>query len=576
MTRKTRLFLGALLLCLAGGASAVDASVKISVDSAPASVAASAAPAASAASAAHDDEDDEVGQAADKLRHHGLHLHGTVHGNGGDRTLVGVAHNQSLAAGHHADNVIGVMGNTTVAGDVSQDVVSVLGNVRVTGPVEGDVVGVLGNVYVNSRVDGDVVAVLGKVELGPDAVIGGEVNTVGGTVSRDGAAVVGKSDDSGAVGDAGDITGTQLDFADIGGADFTWLHDWVTQCFFKGRLLAFAPGFTWAWIVALVSLAFYVLTAVLLRNPVIRYTRVLEDHPAESLFAGFLSLLATPVLMVLLCITVIGILALPFLGIALLFAASFGKAVVFAWIGGRILRPGADGAPRHPALTVLVGGLVVTVLYAIPVVGMLTFQVTGLVGMGVAVYGLLLALRQKRQLASPPPAAVAGVAPVAAAAAASAAAVMPGAVAADAATATAPVAPVATISAGTAATYPRAGFWIRMFALFIDLVLVGLIAGLILDSDKTHLVLLAIYGAVMWKLRGATLGNMICHLHVVRLDGRPLDWPTAVIRALSCFLSLFVVCLGFIWIAVDPERQAWHDKIAGTVVVRLPKGVSLV
>jgi uncharacterized RDD family membrane protein YckC len=27
---------------------------------------------------------------------------------------------------------------------------------------------------------------------------------------------------------------------------------------------------------------------------------------------------------------------------------------------------------------------------------------------------------------------------------------------------------------------------------------------------------------------------------------------------------------------VDHERQAWHDKIAGTVVVRVPKGVSLV
>src|SRR5581483_8182915 len=34
--------------------------------------------------------------------------------------------------------------------------------------------------------------------------------------------------------------------------------------------------------------------------------------------------------------------------------------------------------------------------------------------------------------------------------------------------------------------------------------------------------------------------------------------------------------LGFIWIAVDHEHQAWHDKIAGTVVVRVPKGGGLV
>jgi len=159
-----------------------------------------------------------------------------------------------------------------------------------------------------------------------------------------------------------------------------------------------------------------------------------------------------------------------------------------------------------------------------------------------------------------------------AAAAAAAAALMPGA-----APAAAPAGVGATsMNAATAATYPRAGFWIRMFALFIDLVIVGIVAGLLLNSGKTHLILLAVYGAVMWKLKGATLGDMICHLHVVRLDGRALDWPTAAIRALSCFLSLFVVFLGFIWIAVDPERQGWHDKIAGTVVVRLPKGVSLV
>jgi uncharacterized RDD family membrane protein YckC len=36
------------------------------------------------------------------------------------------------------------------------------------------------------------------------------------------------------------------------------------------------------------------------------------------------------------------------------------------------------------------------------------------------------------------------------------------------------------------------------------------------------------------------------------------------------------VGLGFIWIAFDAEKQGWHDKIAGTVVVQLPKGSPLV
>jgi uncharacterized RDD family membrane protein YckC len=80
----------------------------------------------------------------------------------------------------------------------------------------------------------------------------------------------------------------------------------------------------------------------------------------------------------------------------------------------------------------------------------------------------------------------------------------------------------------------------------------------------------------MWKLKGTTVGGIVFGLKVARLDGRPVDWATAIVRALGCFLSMVIVGLGFIWIVFDEERQAWHDKIAGTVVVRVPKGVSLV
>jgi uncharacterized RDD family membrane protein YckC len=79
----------------------------------------------------------------------------------------------------------------------------------------------------------------------------------------------------------------------------------------------------------------------------------------------------------------------------------------------------------------------------------------------------------------------------------------------------------------------------------------------------------------MWKLKGTTIGGLVCNLKVVRLDGQPIDWSTSIVRALGCFLSTLILFLGFIWIAFDPNRQAWHDKIAGTVVVRSPQGVSL-
>jgi uncharacterized RDD family membrane protein YckC len=131
----------------------------------------------------------------------------------------------------------------------------------------------------------------------------------------------------------------------------------------------------------------------------------------------------------------------------------------------------------------------------------------------------------------------------------------------------------------SAATLPRAGFWIRTAALLIDGLLCAIILKLIPFAHFNcggFLLILATYGAVMWKLRGTTVGGSICHLKVVRLDDRPLDWTGAIVRALSCFLSLAVVGFGFVWVAFDDEKQAWHDKIAGTTVVVVPKGVALI
>jgi len=136
----------------------------------------------------------------------------------------------------------------------------------------------------------------------------------------------------------------------------------------------------------------------------------------------------------------------------------------------------------------------------------------------------------------------------------------------------APFAPPVAVSA---ATLPRAGFWIRVAALGLDGILILLVAAMIGHPGKYVLLLLAAYGAVMWKLKGTTIGGVVCGLKVVRVDDRELDWATAIVRALGCFLSLAVVGLGFIWVAVDDDKQSWHDKIAGTTVVRMPKGTSL-
>ncbi len=523
--------------------------------------------------------------------HHGRHWKYHDDGN-----VVSIGHSSHLQSGQKAESVVSVFGSSTNDGE-AQDVVSVIGNTRVTGPVSDSAVAVLGNAYVDAKVDGDVVAVLGNVELGPNAEVGGDVVAVMGGVERDPAAVV-----HGSVQRIIDI--------DVGGATgFNWLNTWISHCLLFARPLAFAPGLGWAWTLALGLLAFYACLALMFRSGIDGCVHTLESEPGHTALAALLGILLTPVLLVLLCITVIGIAAVPFVVGALFCMSLFGKAVMLAWLGGRISgrRPGPGG---HPAVAVLIGGAVILVLYVVPVVGFLVYKLLGFFGFGAVFYTLVLRVRARRAVGnSPPPFAganlvgvanppsgsspmagpgwTAGAAPSAAAAAATGASVAdpsvadPSVAAESASPASAvpprappPTPPAAGVSAQITAAMPRAGFWVRMGALFLDVILVGFATSLLhpLGNYHTfgdfHIVVLAIYGAVMWKLRGTTVGGIVFDLHVVRVDGRPLDWETAIVRALGCFLSLCVVFLGFIWIAFDHNRQAWHDKIAGTVVVR--------
>jgi uncharacterized RDD family membrane protein YckC len=469
-----------------------------------------------------------------------------------DSNLVSIGHDSTLAAGEHADSVVSIFGSSTSAGD-AVTVVSILGDTKVSGSVADAAVAVLGNATIDGKVDGDAVAVVGNVELGPHAEVGGNVVSVLGVVRRDPAAIV-----HGGV--------QNIVSADFGG--FAGLRAWFTHCLLYGRPLGLVSGIGWAWGLALGFLAFYACLALLCGPAIDRCVQTFERQPGQTLLAAIVAMLLWPVLLVLLCITLIGIAAVPFVMAAIVCAVLFGKAVMLAWIGRRITGP---GAPRsgNPAFAVLVGGAVVLVLYVVPVVGFLVYNLLGILGFGAVVYTLVLA-GKARQAAKVEPA-PAGVSPASIDAGASTSTTPPAAEPApagpeqpQAAATAAPTPPQAT------ASMPRAGFWIRMAALLIDILLVGFAMSVLHHVVHLHLLVLAAYGAVMWKLRGSTVGGIIFDLRVVRVDGRAVDWETAIVRALGCFLSLAVAGLGFIWIAFDGANQAWHDKIAGTVVVRVP------
>lgn len=475
--------------------------------------------------------------------------------------IMHIGKDSHLAAGGKADALIAILGSATSEGTVKDAVVSVFGNTRVTGPTGEAAVALFGNTYVDSVVGGDAVAVFGDIELGPHARIDGEVVVVGGSLTRDPAAIV-----------RGGIQ--EISFpGNFGRAE--WLRPWLKHCLLYARPLSIEPGLGWAWSLAFAFLTLYVLIAVLFSSSVEKCVQTLETQPGHSLLASLLTLLLAPVLLLLLVVTIVGIALVPFLGIALFCAGLFGKAVVLATLGRRLTSFIGSGPLSDIAFAVLVGGIIVIGLYLVPVVGFIVYKLLGIVGLGVVMYTLILAAKAKRDSRIVPATAAASAAPVSAATVIAPAMAMtdgqPPIETAPAAAAAA-AAPAATATAAL----PRAGFWIRMAALLIDAILIGVIFSALHRAEGIFLPALAAYGAVMWKLKGTTIGGILCNLQVVRLDGRELDWGTAIVRALSCFLSLAVAGLGFLWIVFDNERQSWHDKIAGTVVVRTPQGVSLV
>ena len=74
---------------------------------------------------------------------------------------------------------------------------------------------------------------------------------------------------------------------------------------------------------------------------------------------------------------------------------------------------------------------------------------------------------------------------------------------------------------------------------------------------------------VLWRFRGATPGKMLVKAKIVKAAdlGQP-STGRLIGRFFAYFVSIIPAFLGFLWIAFDARKQGWHDKLAGTVVVR--------
>jgi len=141
------------------------------------------------------------------------------------------------------------------------------------------------------------------------------------------------------------------------------------------------------------------------------------------------------------------------------------------------------------------------------------------------------------------------------------------------------------------ATTALAGFWRRFGAYVIDAIITGIIAGLlggvlgaivrVSTNDTTGtafrggligLLVYLVYFGYFWSRDGQTLGYMALGIRLVRTTGPTVSLGVAFVRAALVYLS-FALCLvpaiiSAIMIGTGSQKQAIHDALVGTVVVR--------
>lgn len=135
--------------------------------------------------------------------------------------------------------------------------------------------------------------------------------------------------------------------------------------------------------------------------------------------------------------------------------------------------------------------------------------------------------------------------------------------------------------------YEYAGFWIRVGASLIDMLLLLMITvpltlwvygNLVWESEYIFLggadflinITFPLFATVLfWFYKSATPGKMALKLKIVNADdGAKLSVGQCIGRYFAYIPAMLVLFIGIFWIAFDKKKQGWHDKLAKTIVIK--------
>jgi uncharacterized RDD family membrane protein YckC len=451
------------------------------------------------------------------------------------------------------------------------------------GAAAHEVVVIAGDATIEGLVDQNVVVVLGKAQISDTAIIDGSLIVVGGSavassgaVIRDDLVVVGGAFDAPAGFSPGGqhvVIGTTA----LGGR-FEAVVPWITRGLLWGRPIV--PDLRWVWTIVGFFFLVYLILSLILEQPVRACAEKLADKPLTTFAVGLLVLLLVGPVCVLLAVSVIGIAVVPFVLCALFVGWIVGKIGVARCIGMRVVREDSAESQLQASRSFVIGFAVICLLYMVPLLGFVAWGMIGVFGLGAATLAFIAAYREEnpapvpRGPGTPVPREPDAPAPPSPPATPDYYEGAPLPISeASSIERSSPAAPAAPAGVSDLASFPRAAFGERLAAFVLDVILV-VIAQQLLDltkRDSAIFLLLLGYHIGFWTWKSTTVGGIICQLRVVRVDGAPLRFADALVRGLSSIFSLAVLGLGALWILKDPERQAWHDKIAGTYVVKVPR-----
>jgi uncharacterized RDD family membrane protein YckC len=152
-----------------------------------------------------------------------------------------------------------------------------------------------------------------------------------------------------------------------------------------------------------------------------------------------------------------------------------------------------------------------------------------------------------------------------------------------------PPTPVGILGYHAPAEIPYAGLWKRFCAAFLDGLILGIPLLLVrfgilpwsqseytrqdrfIDCGLTlleHVIYWLYYALMESSAQSATLGKMAVGIRVTDLEGARISFGRATGRYFGKFVSAIILMIGFIMAAFTQRKQALHDLMAGTLVIK--------